>query len=470
MGQIAIEKTPLWADIRDVMYSKAKPTRFEYRGMLHTEKEDLPVLKIESIDFIRDYVNNIGDVVHMTFRMPLGEYILRLYPYRTNLEFTIKKILLTDFNGTKIDESRIVTTRYKAVFLVEENQILTGSEYEHLDLATLNNMDIITVKLQLLDRSLEVIRIRQAHGAFKNVTQRSLIHNLVAGESLKVQVDGRAAIDGINIIDPDNSKPRPWVVIPSSTLITTIPSLLQEKMGGVYNSGIGSYLQKYYKKNLWFVYPTWNTKRFENTKDNRVIFYALPEGRYTTLDRTYQVEPSILKVLITGQRKYNDSADIDYINTGSGFRMQDARALMKKPVLVKEDGPYAQRSNLNTEVIAEHRKDGLNYAPRTSGPSSNPFKEYSYINAKNIARIDVVWENADIDLLYPGMPCKYIFLDDGKAVELKGTVGFVQSTTQLQGNGINGKVYMTNCTITLMCEQKPNTRKLPKDKPVGGTF
>lgn len=469
MAQVTMEQTPLWADIRDIMQAKSKATRFEYRAMLHTEAEDLVILKVLTFDVVRDYVNNIGDLVHISFQMGLGDYVTRLFPYRTNLELTIKKIKLTDFNETKTDDSIISVTRYKAVFLVGDNMVLTGTEYEHADTETLNNIEVATVKLQLLDRSLEVIRIRQTHGIFNKVTQKQLIHTLLAGESLKVQIDGKPSIDGINIIEPDNKEIRKIVIIPSSTEVTRLPTFLQERMGGVYNAGIGNYLQKYKKKVLWFVFPTADTKRFESTQDDKVMFYAMPEDRYSALDRTYDVQANVVKVLVTGQRKYTDSADVDYMNKGSGFRMEDARAYMTKPIVIKEDGPWAARGRLNTEVVTEDRKDGLNYARRTAA-SSNPFKEYSTVNARNLSRIDIVWENSDPDLIYPGMTCKYIFLDEGKPVFLMGTVAFIQSTTQLQGQGIAGKTYMTNSALVLLCEQKVKTRPLPKQDPRGGIF
>lgn len=469
MALLSIEQTPVWADIKDIMYSTAKPTRFEYRALLHTEKEDLPVLKIDVIDIVRDYVNNVGEIVQVEFKMPLGEYITRLYPFRANLEFTIKRILLTDDTNSRLTDSRIITTRFKAVFIADENPNYTGTDLERMDIESLNNLNIVQVRLQLLNRSLEVIRVRQTQGIFRQVKMKQLIHNLIAGESLKIQIDGKPAIDAINIVEPDNSEVRKQVIIPSATSITAIPSFLQEKMGGVYNANIGNFLQSYAKRLTWFVYPTGNIKRFDTTKDDRVIFYALPEGRFQALDRTYQKDASILKVLITGQRKYQDAADVDYMNQGSGFRMADARAFMKRSVQITDDGPKALRSNLNTEIVAEQRKDGLNFA-KLAAPSSNPFKQYSRVNARNVARVDLVWENSDPELIYPGMPCKFIYLDENKTIELTGTVGFAHTTVQRQGAGIQSSTFMTNTALTLLCQQKPVSRSTSKQQAIGGDF
>ncbi len=125
--------------------------------------------------------------------MPLGEYVVRLYPYRANLEFTIKRIQLQESDSDKEPNTSISVERYKAVFLVNENPVIAGSEIERIDTASLNMIDIVDVKLQLLDRSLEPIRIKTVYGVFRNVTPKQMIHTLLVGESMKIQVDGKPA-------------------------------------------------------------------------------------------------------------------------------------------------------------------------------------------------------------------------------------------------------------------------------------
>jgi hypothetical protein len=80
-----------------------------------------------------------------------------------------------------------------------------------------------------------------------------------------------------------------------------------------------------------------------------------------------------------------------------------------------------------------------------------------------------VWENANLDFIYPGMPCKYVFLDDFKVQELKGTVVHAHAITALQGNALDGRTYRTKAVLTLLVEQKSKIRKLVK-RPVSGVF
>jgi hypothetical protein len=247
-------------------------------------------------------------------------------------------------------------------------------------------------------------------------------------------------------------------------------------MGGVYSTGIGTFFQLYKEKRLWFVYPLFNTKRFDETKDDKLIVYALPPDQFQGADRTYMKDGAITKIIATGARKYKDSADVDFMNIGSGFRMADARSFMKKPVVMTAEGPKAVRTQLNHESVIESREDGLNYAPVSKrGASNNPYAQYSKFAGAQLARVDVVWENSNPELLYPGMPVKYIFLDNNKPVELKGTLVFSHTVTALQtSSGINSNIYKNITTLVLLVdqitiEQKFESRKLPV-RPTTGVF
>jgi len=465
-----LESSPIWMDVKKIIGSGKKPVKFEYRGQLHTEKQDITVLKIKSLDVVRDYWRKIGDLVEIMFQMPLGDYMNLLYPFRTNLEFSIKRIELTEGSTEKEPNSKVYVERYKAVFLVDKNPVPATADLEQYDNESLNNADIVDVRLQLVDRSLEPLRIKTAFGVFRDVTQKQVIRTVLGGESAKVLVDGKPSIDGINIVEPDNLEEKDHIIFRNGVSVLSVPTYLQEEMGGVYSTGIGTYLQRYKEKRLWFVYPVYDTKRFDKTPDDKLIVYALPQDKYPGLDRTYNKDGAVVMVVATSGRRYQDSADVDFMNKGVGFRMAEARSFMKKPVVLKEgEGAKGVRVKLNHESGTEDREDGLNYAP-TVETSANPFTEYSRVLGMQVAQVDFLWENSNPELLYPGMPVKYVFLDNNKPVELKGTVVFVHTLTALQAQGTNSNVYKNISTVTLLVEQvsveaKFKNRPLPPAKP-----
>lgn len=469
MVNYQLEKTALWLDVKPIIESKSKPVKFEYRGQLHTELDDLMVTKVVAIDTVRDYAKNIGDYVHIEFVMSLGDYVSKLYPHRANLEFSIKTITLTEVSNQKDPHTADRIERYKAVFLPQENMVANATDIEHYDPESLNKADIVTVKLQLLDRSLEPLRIKTASGIFRQISQKTLLHSILTGESNKILVDGKPCIDGADVVEPDNQQLAKHVVISDDKLLTDIPTYIQEHMGGVYTSGIGNYLQTYKGKKLWFVYPLFNIKRFDMLVD-KLIIYAIPEDRYPELDRTYQQEGSVIKILANTTKRYTDSADSELMNKGSGFRMADANAFMKKPVSLKDGKLTSQRARLNRELITKERPDGLNFAPPTGKISSNPFIEYSRLIARDLGRVDLTWDHANPDLLYPGMPCKYVYLVKGQMMELKGNLMFCHTYASAEGSGIHGRLYRTRCQLSLSVEKASHIPDPTQLKTTPGAF
>lgn len=473
MPTYELESSSIWLDVKSVIYSDSKAVKFEYKAQLHTEKQDINILKIISLDVVRDYANHIGDLVKLKFKIPLGDYMMQVYPYRGNLEVTIKRITLTEGGTGKKANSKILVTRYKAVFVPSENPVVAGSDLENYDQETLNKADMVDMQLELLDRSLEPLRITMApSNAYRGVTQKQVINNVLGGGSLKVLVDGKPSVDGIDIVEPDNKEIQDHCIIRDGLMLTSVPTFLQEKMGGVYGAGIGTYLQNYNDKRIWFVFPMFNTKLYDTSKSDKLIIYAVPQEKLTGIDRTFNKDGSILKIVATSNRKYSDSADVDSINKGVGFRMADARAFMKKPVIMTEDGPKGARTQLNHENAIEDRKDGLNFAPVVGGPSNNPYIHYSKISSQQVARVDLVWENSDETLIYPGMPVCYIFLDNNKPVELKGQVAFTHTVTSLQANGINSNVYKNVTAMVVLVSQvtaaqKDKNRKVNNPMQIG---
>lgn len=463
----ALEDTTLWAEVQTIVEKSKRMPGFEFRGIVHTVKEDYSVQDFASIEVVRDYLNNIGDVKTVRFIIGLGDYVNRLYPYRANLEFSIRKIPLLP-EGRDLDRSAIVeTTRYKAIFNPKHNPPVSGGELENYDPVSMNNVDVIEVELELLDRSLEPLRIKTTGttGSFQNQTVENIIRHMLGGESLQVLVDGKPAIDRIDIVQPDNTEVQPNVVIRHGTKITAVPSFLQDKNAGVYNAGIGTYYQKYQGKRTWFVYPTHHHERFDIAKGERVVLYAVPQDRLPQLDKSYWKDGRIIRVAITAQRLYKDHAEIKAMNHGGGFRMADARSFMKKPVEMGKDGPIGSRARLNHEVITKDQEDGLNHAP-VIAISANPFRARSDVVKREGAQLDVVWENADPDLIYPGMPVKYVYLSEGRPASIRGQILAVHYMTfRVERNG--AALFRTNCRLSIACEPQTKKPDLSTEKPFG---
>ncbi|MGI9213781.1 MAG: hypothetical protein ACR2HF_15045 [Methylococcaceae bacterium] len=451
-----LSKSPLWLDLKKIFDSPTGVSRYEYVATVHTPAEDFPVTQVVQIDCIRDYQNQIGDQIFADFILPMGDYAKRLYPHRVNLEMTLTRKPLYAVGGGKNKEAENEVERYKAIFLPNENQHVQGSDLTQYDKPSLDLADVITVRLQLMNRCLEPLRIKSVGGVYKKVTAKDLLQTLLVTESQKVLVDGKPAIDGMDLIEPNNPDSKAHVVVPHGTLIPAIPTYIQEKLYGVYNAGIGTYLQSYQQKRLWFVYPLYDTTRFINDKKTKVIFYAVPEKDYPILEMTYRLNGDILYVMAQDKKRYLDMAETDQVSQGIGFRQADARAFMKKPIEVKKEGPEAVRNQLVCEVINKSRDDGLNFAPISDQRiSSNPFIQYSAVAAREGGRVDLTWYYADPSLLFPGMACQYVYLDGEEIMRLNGVILKVYASVQLDGIGVGAHKHMTHCHLSIFTEKHP---------------
>lgn len=443
------ESSPMADDVEDIIGSGPKSTVYDYQCTLHTVKDDIKISRLQLMERTRDYYNKVGDSVVVNFMMPLGDYINSLYPYRTNLEFTIKKTIM-DASGTeRKKETKSITTRWKAIFDVTKNPVVGATEVEAIDATSLNTQKLVDVHLELTDRSMEPLRIKIASGIFHNKTMAEIISGVMMGESNNVLIDGKPGVAGIDLVEPDNTDKVANLMIPPQVKVPNLPTYLQEMCQGVYNGGVATYLQLYEDKKLWFVFPPFDFDRFEKTKGKKVVFYAAPSTKYPKLERTYEIKGDLVRVIVTGDRQYRDGADIDQMNDGSGFRVPDARAFMKSPVALDGKTVKPNRARLNHEVNYGNREDGLNYAPVSlDGPTANPFKYRSRVLQRNTGRVDFVWENGDAELLYPGMPCRFNFLNQGKVQRVDGVLAYVRElTAPITRNNISG--YRSNLHLVI---------------------
>lgn len=464
-----LKKSPLWLDIKKILDNPTGKARYEYLATIHTPEQDFEATQVLQLDIIRDYQQQIGDQIFIDLLLPLGDYIKRLYPHRVNLEVTVTRKPLFPVGGGDNKESPNDVERYKALFLPANNPPAMGGDITQHDKPSLDLVDVVTVQLQLLNRSLEPLRIKTVGGVYKKVTPQDLLQTLLVSESQKVLVDGKPAIDGMDLFEPNNQESKTHVVVPHGTLVPNIPTYLQEQLYGVYNAGIGTYLQTYNQQRLWFVYPLYNTSRYTSDKKTKAVFYAVPQKDYPVLELTYRLNGDVLYVLAQDQKQYSDLAETDQMNQGIGFRQADARSFMKKPVEVNKDGPVAVRNQLATEVIAVERADNLNFAPMSDQRiSSNPFVQYSIVASRQGGRVDLNWFYADPNLLFPGMACQYVYLDNGEIRRLNGVLLKVYASVRLDGTGIGAHRHMTHCQLALFTEKHPPVENT--DPPTTTTF
>ncbi len=436
-----IRQTALWADISDIAGNKDGNTANPALDMeikIHNTDYDITrydnVIMLGMIDS-RNYVGDLGSYIEAAFRMPLGIYLKKVYPYLHNTEVSIIKDIRIKTKG----DPSVRIDRYKGIFLKDRNPNLPT----HLSasITDMNQAGFIILVLQLMDRSLEVLRTKTTYGSVdRAAATKSNVLNYKIGEFLssilsaecnKVTIDGKPCVDMVDVEPPDNTERLPALMLPSGTRVLDVPTIVQEESKGVYNSGIGTFIQIYKNKRGIYIYSLYNPDKYKDATE-KITFIVPLTGSHSIGKYTYSYKDNLLRVITDPNVNMMSLRETAMMSNGVGIRNTDASAMMTKPVEMTANGPKIRRNQLNTEIAAKDRADGVNYAPVRQGEniSSNIFKKMSQVTRGMGSMYTLVWHSADPDLLYPGAPCKILTLGNGsKVIELYGVIHKVDTTT-----------------------------------------
>lgn len=434
---------------------------FLFEVILHTEKKDLTNVDgilINNIYIIRDYITNISDYIEINLTIPFGTFIFDVYDYLDNIEVSLiaTKQLYKNKKPVKVKE------KYKAVYLLDKNTIIPNmSNYSKEDL---NQRLPLVITLQLLDRSVETLRIKTTQGNFDKILNKNndmsiktYLKSVISEQCNKILIENKPCVDFIYIEEPDNKDDLKSITLPSGTRVIEIADYIQENNIGIYNAGIGTYIQKfgidYYTfKKCFFIYSTLNGNKFKNS-EYKIIFYNPIVSIKSIDNHTYKYENKVLKILPHSIKGIQDNKETLVMSRGSGIRVSNANSMMRKPVIMKEEGPIFKKDQLVTEIAFKSRRDGLNFAPNKK-ISNNLFKLTSEVlqNQGNTITIDV--SNLDPDYIHPGASCKIMYEEKGNKIkEIYGVIQkcMINFTSQnLTAQLIQRpKSVMLNCNITI---------------------
>lgn len=428
----SLETSMLYPDISDILKNPIENYNpiFSFESKLHTVDKDLDYtdgVSLVDVYILRNYIENISDYIEIKVSIPIGTFLYDIYDNLDNIEFT----MITSKQMYKNNEPITVIERYKAIYLLEKNLAIPNTISQTKD--DLNNQMPLIITFQLLDRSVEPLRIKTTQGNFdmsinnnKDMSISTFIKSIISEQSNKILIENKPILNGINIEKPDNNDKLKAITLSSGTRVIEIPEILQEQNIGVYNGGIGCYVQNFgidnytFIKNI-FIYSLYNANKYIDSEFKLIIFSPISSS-YSTGNNTYKYKDKILKVLPYGITKINDNKEISVMSSGSGFRTSNANSYMRKPVDITPDGPRFKRNNLNSEIVFKHRKDGLNFAPNKS-VSGNQFKLTADLLRKNGSYITVEISNMDHDFIYPAAKCKILYENKEKIItEIFGVV------------------------------------------------
>jgi hypothetical protein len=440
-----IENSSLWREVQAIVRTGSKTVHHVWDITIYAGEETIKPFKLLSIDIDRDYLHNFTDYMLLDVMIPLGTYAKRLYPNANNVEIELKRVAIGETSDAVEMDTPPQVERYAAVMIDTGNPIVANNIGIITSEEDLNRIDIPTVRFQLLNKALEQFRTISAGGIRRNMTGEDVVKAVLLETAQKVQVDSSRAITGVKMVPASNRKKREHVIIPHKVKAVDIPHHVHYHCGGLYAAGLGYYLQD----TQWYVFPSHDTTRFQDG-DPTLTIVNIPPHRLPGIERTYRKDGDNLVVLATGQVNIRELRNLAQLNRGNGVRFADADQLLESFVTVKDNKAIATRSKANTEIITEERPNGINYV--TAGLrniNANPFVEFSALAARQGSGMSLVWENADPELIYPGMPVKVMYLDGDEVAEVMGVLQGAHWYTHLRDPGVTAQRFTSTMALNV---------------------
>lgn len=387
--------------------------KYVYEIEIHNEKTSFQPDLFVHYEKKRDYLDSIGDEICIIVRISASKYMKYINEFKSTLEVHMVKKLNSN-------NEIIQTYKYKAFIIrntAEDNKEL----FETTNPKNLDRSLIVELELQLVDKDIYNLMDITTDGVYNNTKLYDVTFIKLKEAISKINYNEKNIMLNIDIVPFHNNTIYSEIVIPSGTKILGLPTKLQEDpKHGLYNSGVGTYIQTYKNNKYIYVYPHYSTERYKDTKYKLMIF----RGRDNSIgigEKTYCIDGNILKILpefnynlIDNGAKLLSKTNNEIVIGDMDKQLKNIDGLDEKELSIKEP---------NVKSYNEIKyKDGTRN-PIYLGAMNNKYN----VRAKQLKETTGIysfkWNNSNIDNIYPAMPCKYIFTDNtGNLVELTGNV------------------------------------------------
>lgn len=449
---MATESTSINEEILQITSQPPRAVHFIWEAQFTTPNGVLAPFKVMSVDLLRDYVGNVADELYLEVAMGIGTYQTQIVPYSSNLQVTLKRIPIIEGTtegdlGQPIEKQTLRATLLGiASASVENNTTYAGDQYAG-DL-----VGIRKVMFQLTDQALEQTRMQSFGTIYKQCTVGDAIKHAVTKIAQGLKVDSDHQIRGVQMTDPNNSQVYSHILVPHGTPAIDVPSYISHYYGAPYNAGIGSFMQG----NIWYLYPLYDLALYGKAAKTLTVV-NVPNNKMPTADRTYRTTYNQVILLATGSSAHFDPGDALQLNQGNGARYASADQTMEAFVKVKDNKATALRVDNVSEVKAVDRPTGLNQIQMgTKKITDNSFEELGHIAQRLGSLLTVSWVNSDPNLIFPGMPCRYLYQTNDAVFELKGIVLKTQTQSAPLQPGLFESGYRSSTAITMFLERTLN--------------
>lgn len=449
-NSVEIENTPMWYEVLDVLTKCDKNTQafWTVTFLLGDSGETYEPFELTRLTVERDYMGGFCDCVGLAAMIPYGKYAKKIYAYRNQLKAILTRYPLLE-KSTSVDPDKPIGTQLFTAILKENNGAITQMQGDEVkDEFSLDLKGYTTVEFQLFSLAAERVRITTVGGIYRKQCLSDLCRYLITSNVSCYKIPEEQRVVGVDMLPADNVKKQEQIVIPHGLPLYDVPGFLQKKYG-IYNAGLGSYVQGRH----WFIYSLFDPQRFNDTRRTFTI-YVLPKKKYQEIERTYRVRGTDISILATANIEFMGDTNATQVRSGSSTRFTSAANFMGEFGETKGNRFIVNRKKNNFEFKTSQAETELDYAPvQENRITSNAFVAYSELAMRKGGILNVIWENSRPNIIEPGMPCRVVYFDQAVAKEANGIILSVNHLVQKIGD-FKVKKHSANTRLQIFAQLK----------------
>lgn len=467
---MAIEIGPFRQEINKIVDEGQKLVHYRWEAFVVANKKKQFPLKVVSMDIVRNYKDNYGDEMFIDLAFGQGTFEHQIYPYRKDLQIYLTRIPIFEKEIKENPKERRLVQPFQAFLTDEVSEQLKSNVRYIKDENHGNLVNFIIVRFNIVEKSLEQIRMKTIGGVFRQENTAQTVKYILTKISKHIEVDDEHKIVGVELTDDFSKEEQRQIVIPHGTRFSSVSEYIHEKSSGLYNTGLGYYLQGNSRLepdgtiktgNWWWVYPLYDITLFDRAKRTLTIM-NIPKEKLPGMERTWRKTPNQLIIIATGEVVHKDRTETAMVNEGNGVRYNDSRRMMDEFAYVENNIATALRKQNASEYIVDPRKNKLENIQHSGVvQTSNALIEYGKMAQRKGCYIQVTWEHSRPDELLPGMPLKFMYIQQrskekgGDVVrEVKGILIGVHHYIAMDRPGFTSHRYVNRSMLTLFVDRK----------------
>lgn len=314
------------------------------------------------------------------------------------------------------------------------------------------------VTLQLVEPLVDTLRMEEVGGIYRNATVGEVLQTLLGFQLPEKNAPVETLLGkeyeglrGVDLQPPDNAKRYDHIIVPNGMRLYQLPKYLQENYG-VYASGLGWHIFR----GWCYLYPLLNYRKFTERQRTLTVL-NVPESEVPVMERTFLNRSGQLYVFATGKTEMTDNTEQVQLNRGNGLRMSKASDLIDGMSKTSQNKTHFSQQSQVTGVVVDERPDKVTNVRQVPGHyTDNPYAQTSELAASLGTIVAVNWDRAAPELLYPGMPTKFLYKAGNRIHALMGTLVGISIYTATHSGSATDTHFLTKCKLVMNLERIPD--------------